>query len=1143
MTFDELLARVLVVLQRDNRVSYRALKLRFDLDDDAIEALKDELIYAKRVAADDANRVLVWIGDASADFSSPPVLDPAARVYTPQHLTEKILASRSALEGERKHVTVLFADIKDSTELIRDLDPESAQQLLDPALHIMMDAVHRYEGTVNHVLGDGIMALFGAPVTHEDHALRACYAALAMQEALRSHADEVQRSHGMALQVRVGLNSGDVIVRTISTDLHMDYSAVGPTTHLAARMEQLARPGSILCTAATLRLVREAVQVSSRGLMTVKGLAEPIELFELVGARAHRGRMQMAVARGLTRFVGRHREMAIMAQALAQARAGQGQIVAVVGEAGVGKSRLAYECIHAPHTQGWRVVESAAVSYGQTTPYFAMIDMLKRAVALEEREEAQTIRAKVTEYVCTLDANLKETIPPLLALLDVLPDDSPFHQLDPRQRRQQIQQALQRLLLRESRERPLLVVVEDVHWADSETQAWLDSLVESLPHAPLLLLVNYRPGYQHAWGSTSYYTQIWLDPLPPESADELLEALLGNDPSVTPLKHHLIARTESNPFFLEESVRNFVESHVLRGEHGAYRLLTAIQEDDVPATVQTILAARIDRLLPDAKHLLQTAAVIGPKVSLPLLRAVTDLSADAVPQHLASLQEGAFLYETQLFPEQVYAFKHALTQQVASQLLLTRTRRQIHTRIVEVLRTQFPEMITVHPELLAHHATEAGLYEQALAYWRLAGERASARSAYVEAIAHLTKGLEVSATLPETPERIRHDLALHLALGTPLRATKGMGAPEVGQTYARARELCLQTTDSQELFAALSGLHRFYGGRAAHRTAYELGEQLLYLAQKHSDPLCLLEAHQALAYTLFFLGEFGSSRLHAEQGITLYDTQPCRPQASLSGLDAGVLCRRYAALSAWFLGYPDYARQRICEAIALAQELSHPFSLAFARISAVGIHERRGEWSAAQAQAEAGMALAAEQGYGQLLASGTISRGWVLVAQGQYEEGFAQIHQGLHAWRTTGIEVGLSHFLALLADAYGRAERLDEALRVVDEALALVERNDERYCEAELYRLQGDLLLRTANGEAHAPMTPEACFRRAIEIARRQHATSLELRAVVSLSRLWQQQNRRDAAHQMLHAMYEGFTEGFDTADMREARALLQTSV
>jgi class 3 adenylate cyclase len=599
MTFEEILDHAIAMLQRRGRLTYGTLKRQFQLDDAALEDLKNELIKGQRLAVDEDGEVLVWTGDTgtappAALRLETPIQTPLA--YTPPYLAEKIRTSRSAMEGERKQVTVLFADLKGNTELIRDLDPEAGQTLLDTALQRMMDAVHRFEGTVNDVAGDGLMAMIGAPIAHEDHALRACYAALAMQAALRRYAEEVRRTHGLEVLLRVGLNSGGVLVRTISNDLYMNYSGVGLTTNLAARMEQLAPPGTIRLTAATLQLVEGAIRVNALGPIPVKGLAEPVEVFELLGATSVHRRLQAAVARGLTRFVGRDQELATLAQALAQAGQGQGQLVALRGEAGVGKSRLVYELRHGHTTRSWRVLESASVPYGRATPYFPVIDLLKRYTYVEDADDARTIRAKVTGQVLTLDETLQDTVPALLALLDALPDDSPFLQLDPPQRRQRTLAALKRVLLRESQVQPLLLVVENLHWLDTETQALLDSLVESLPTARLLLLVTYRPEYQHGWGSKTSYTQLRLDPLPPASAAAFLHALLGEDPSLAALKPLLIARTEANPFFLEESVRTLVETGVLVGALGAYRLARPLEGLQVPATVHAALAARIDRL-------------------------------------------------------------------------------------------------------------------------------------------------------------------------------------------------------------------------------------------------------------------------------------------------------------------------------------------------------------------------------------------------------------------------------------------------------------------------------------------------------------------------------------------------------------------
>src|SRR5213594_3733182 len=629
---------------------------------------------------------------AEPRFASP-------QSYTPKHLAERILTSKAALEGERKQITVLFADMKGSMELLADRDPEQARKILDPVLERMMEAVHRYEGTVNQVMGDGIMALFGAPVAHEDHAIRACYAALRMQEAVKRYAEDVRRSEGILPQIRVGLNSGEVVVRSIGSDLHMDYTAVGQTTHLAARMEQMAAAGSILMAADTLRLTEGYVQVKPVGPVRVKGLGEAVEVYEVTGAGPVRTRLQATATRGLTRFVGRTAELEQLQQSLEGAAQGYGQVVALVGEPGVGKSRLFHELTRSHRTQGWMVLESGAVSYGKATAYLPVIGLLKAYYQIEGRDDTRKIREKVTGKLLALDRSLEPFLPALLSLLDVAVEEPQWERLDPPRRRQRTLDGIKRLLLRESQVQPVVTVFEDLHWIDSETQALLDSLVESLPTARLLLLVNYRPEYQHGWGGKTYYTQVRLDPLPPQSAEALLQAVLGDAAGLRPLTQRLIAQTQGNPFFLEESVRTLVETQMLVGERGAYRLAQALPTMQVPATVQAVLAARIDRLPPEEKRLLQTAAVIGTEVPLPLLQAIAELPEAALHRGLAHLQAAEFLYETRLFPERAYTFKHALTQQVAYQSLLTSTRQRYHQQLAQALEAR-PEMVETQPELL-----------------------------------------------------------------------------------------------------------------------------------------------------------------------------------------------------------------------------------------------------------------------------------------------------------------------------------------------------------------------------------------------------------------------------------------------------------
>jgi class 3 adenylate cyclase/tetratricopeptide (TPR) repeat protein len=669
-------------------------------------------------------RFCLQCGQAVATFTVG-ARSSGPETYTPKHLAEKILTSRGALEGERKQVTVLFADLKGSMELLADRDPEEARKIIDPVLELMMEAVHRYEGTVNQVMGDGIMALFGAPLAHEDHATRACYAALRMQNGVARYAEDVRTRHGVDVQIRVGLNSGEVVVRSIGSDLHMDYTAVGQTTHLAARMEQLARPGTTLVTESTLRAAEGFVQAKSLGLTPIKGLAEAVHVYEVVGAGSARTRLQASMARGLTRFVGRDAEVDLLRQAIEQAGAGRGQIVAVVGEPGVGKSRLFYEFIHSHRAHGWLVLESSSVSYGKATPYLPMIDLLKSYFKISDQDDTRAVRAKVTGNVLTLDEALKDSIAPILWVLDALPKDHDYLALTAAERRERTLEAVKRVLLRESRTQPLLLVFEDLHWIDAETQALLDALVESLPTAPILLAVNYRPEYQQPWGNKTYYRQLRIDALPPETAHALLETLLGDNPAVHPLRRLLIERTEGNPLFLEESVRALVEMEVLVGERGAYRLGKDPVAIQIPPTVQAILAARIDRLPADDKRLLQVASVIGKDLPWTLLLETAEQSEDHLRAGLARLQAAEFVYEAKLFPDLEYTFKHALTHEVAYGTLLHDRRRAIHAQIVGVIERVHADRLGEHVDRLAHHAFRGEMWEKALHYLREMGSSES----------------------------------------------------------------------------------------------------------------------------------------------------------------------------------------------------------------------------------------------------------------------------------------------------------------------------------------------------------------------------------------------------------------------------------
>ena len=1005
MDFVAVVDQAIALLRQRGRVTYRMLKRQFQLDDEALEDLKVELLKGQRLAADEDGEVLVWTGNAGTGAPAPsaPVESPgqAPLTYTPPYLAEKILTSRSALEGERKQVTVLFADLKGSMELLADRDPEEARRLLDPVLERMMEAVHRYEGTVNQVMGDGIMALFGAPLAHEDHAVRACYAALAMQTAVKHYATEVQRSHGVPVQIRVGLNAGEVVVRAIGSDLHMDYTAVGQTTHLAARMEQMALPGSILLTQAVLSLAEGYVQVMPLGPMPVKGVAAPVEVCELVGASGLRRRLQATAARGLTRFVGRETELAALVQALARAGAGHGQVVAVVGEAGVGKSRLAYEFLSSHHTQGWRVLESASVSYGKATPYYPVTDLLKRYCHLEERDDARTVRARVTGQVLTLDEALQDTLPALLSLLEVLPEESPFRSLDAPQRRQRTLLALKRVLLGESQAQPLLLVVEDLHWMDDETQALLASLVESLPTARLLLLVTYRPEYQHGWGSKTYYTQLRLDPLPAVSADALLHALLGDDVSLTPLTPLLIARTEGNPFFLEESVRTLVETGVLVGAPGAYQLGTPLDTLPVPATVQAVLAARIDRLPTEAKHLLQTAAVIGTEVPGPLLQVIAEQPEDVLSCELALLQAAELLYETRLFPERAYTFKHALTHEVAYSGLLQERRRGLHVRIVATLEALAGDRVTEQVERLAHHALRGEVWDKALLYFRQAGEKAEARSAYREAVACHEAALDALQRLPES----RQTRALAIDLRFKLRhALTPLGEFARGFAYLREAATLAEALDDPQRLGWVAALMAFYFalmGDPDH--AMTSSQRALAIAAAHEMAALQDEATTHLGHAYYTLGEYRHALEILRPRVVRLDGDGLRARSRAGSLDP-VFARTVFVLCLTEVGAFHEGRARGDEGIQRAEAVQHAFSCLLAY------------WGG----------------------------GLVALGQGDLHHATPLLERGLGLCQAATLPALLPIFVSALSYAYALAGRSLEAREVLDQARATMASGQER---------------------------------------------------------------------------------------------------
>jgi predicted ATPase/class 3 adenylate cyclase len=1140
MEFYAILTQVITLLQRERRVSYRALKRQFNLDDDYLEDLKAELIYAKRLAVDEEGRVLVWVGETAAAPESVrppsrPVQEPVLLDGGPTAVASAPVESQPP-EAERRQLTVLFCDLVDSTGLARQLDPEEWREVVRAYQDTCAKVIARYEGHIAQYLGDGLLVYFGYPLAHEDDAQRAVRAGLGMVEAMGQLNMRLEHERRVHLAVRLGIHTGLVVVGEVGGGTRQEQLALGETPNLAARLQGLATPNTLVISAATLPLLGGFFACQSLGTPPLKGFAQPLEIYQVLHESMARSRLEAAGSTGLTPLVGREQEVALLLECWAQVKDGVGQVVLLSGEAGIGKSRLVQVLKEhvATEPRAW-LTPCQCSPYYQNTALYPMIELLERVVLRFEREESSQQKLnKLEGFLVQYGLPLAEAVPLFAALLSIPlgSDYAPLH-VSPEQQKQKTLHALLTIMLRIAAQQPVLFVIEDLHWVDPSTLELLSLLVDQGPTARILALFTFRPDFSPPWAGRAHLTQMTLPRLPQRQAVAMTGQVAHNKALPPEVVEQVVAKTDGVPLFVEELTKMVLESGLLQERAERYELTGPLPPLAIPTTLHDSLMARLDRLA-TVKALAQLGATLGREFSYELLQAVSLWDEETLRRGLQQLVEAEILYQRGLPPQATYLFKHALIQDAAYQSLLRSTRQRHHQHIAQVLEARFSSLYETQPELVAHHYTEAGLSAQAIPYWLRAGQRAIQRSANLEAINHLTKGLEVLKTLPYTPERTRGELELQTALGPALIAIKGYGAPEVEEAYIRARELCQQVGETPQLFPVLRGLWNCYLVRAELQTAREIGKELLSLAQRMEDSALLVEVYRALGTTLLFLGELASARAHLERGMALYDPQQHRSLAFRYGADPGVICRLYAAWTLWLLGYPDQALQRIHEALTLTHELAHAFSLAFALNHAAVVRMLRREGRATQEQAEASITFSTEQRIAQWLAQGVTLRGWALTVQGQGEEGIVQIRQGLAAWRATGAELTRPYWLALLADAYGKGRRAEEGLQVLAEALAAVNNRGECWCEAELYRLKGELLLGRAPEHA-----TEACFHQALDVARRQQAKSWELRAAMSLSRLWQQQGKRDEARELLAPVYGWFTEGFETADLQEAKALL----
>ena len=1040
-------------------------------------------------------------------------------------------------EAERRQLTVLFCDLVGSTTLSGQLDPEDLREVVRAYQAACAEVIQRFDGYIAQYLGDGLLVYFGYPRAHEDDAQRAVRAGLGIVEAIGTLNTQLAQEKGVRLAVRLGIHTGLVVVGEMGGGSRREQLALGETPNVAARIQGLAAPDTVLVSTATYRLIAGFFERQDLGTPTLKGVTEPVPVYQILGESAAQSRLDVAGVTGLTPLVGRETEVTLLRERWAQSTEGLGQVALLSGEAGIGKSRLVHVLTERVVDKGAPRLTLRCSPYHTNSAFYPVIDHLQRLTQGHRDASPEAKLALLEQALQTAGLPLGEAVPLLAALLSLpVPDQYPPLTLSPQRQKQQTQEVLVAWLLAETAQQPVLAVWEDLHWADPSTLELLGLLLDQVPTTRLLMVLTCRPEFQPPWAPRSYVTPLALSRLTRHQVEEMVLRVTGGKALPAEVVRQIVAKTDGIPLFVEELVKTILDAGLVREEAERYVLRAPLPPLAIPATLQDALTARLDRLAP-VKEVAQLGAVLGREFAYALLRAVAPMDEPTLQQGLAQLVAAELLYQHGILPQATYLFKHALVQDAAYQALLRSTRQQYHARIAHVLEAQFPATATTQPELLAHHYTEAGLTAQAIPYWQQAGQRALERSANLEAVSHCTTGIELLKTLPETPARTQQSLTLYIALGTALLMTKGQAAPEVEQAYTQARALCQQVGDTPELVPVLLGLWRYYLARSQFHTARELGETLLRLAQQAHGASLSVIAHYALGATWLFLGALPAARQHLEEGIARYTSDQRRAPLFRMGHDPGVACRVHAAQTLWVLGYPDQALARIREALALAHELSHPYSLAFARCRAAFVFQLFRDVPAVHEQAEAAVTLSTEQGFPQWVAWGASLRGWAWAMQGQGAEGIAEVRQGIATCRATGDALYVPSLCTVLADVADHLGHTEDGLQALTEAHTLVEQHEERWWEAEVCRLRGVLLLRqtgTSQGEA------ETWLQQALDVARRQEAKALELRAAMSLSRLWQQQGKRDAARELLAPIYSWFTEGFDTADLQEAKALLE---
>jgi predicted ATPase/class 3 adenylate cyclase len=1032
--------------------------------------------------------------------------------------------------AERRQLTVMFCDLVGSTALASRLDPEDLREVIGTYQRDVARVVGRFDGFVAKYMGDGVLAYFGYPQAHEDDCERAVRAGLEIVATSRL----VPAAPGGTLRVRVGIATGLVVVGDlVRAGESYERGVVGETPNLAARLQALAEPGSVIIDANTHKSTGGIFNYKELGELELKGFVAPVAVWRVQGEGMVDSRFEALHSTAtLTPLVGREDEIERLLQRWKQAKEGKGQVVLLTGEPGIGKSRLIVafreRLPDEPHVR----LRYFCSPHHQDSALYPTIVQLERAAGFE-RDDTPEIKLHKLEGLLTPTSSLTTEVTLLAELLHIPAGDlyAP-RELNPQRRKEETFEVLLRQLVALARHQPVLMIYEDVHWSDPSSRELLDRVVGCMTGLPVLLLITFRPEFQPPWVGQPHVTTLALSRLAWHQGAMLVYRVAGDKTLPSDTVKEIVNRTDGVPLFVEELTKAVLESH---GDSDSAEG-ASISARSLPATLHASLLARLDRLGPGAKQVAQTGAAIGREFSYELLAAVAGRTGRELREELARLAASELVFQSGTPPDSVYTFKHALVQDAAYSTLLRSDRQQLHARIAEAVEQRFPERVAREPEVLAHHFTEARQIERAIDYWLKAGERATQRSANLEAIRHLTRGLEALRTLPESSERDRLELAYQIAVGTPLIAVHGYSAPQTGAAYGRARVLCERLGEVEPLVATLSGEFVYYFVRGDYTMMRRLSDEARQVSERLPNPAIRLASHRLAGITAMHFGVFRTAQSEFETILHLYDTRLHRSQPVHYVHDPKVSALTYLAPVLWILGFPKQARRSSTAAFRCAAELDQANLTAHVHnFAGAGLDELLGDVGGVRAHAEAIVEMADRHSLGYWRVNGLILRGWAMVQQGATEAGIALMCQNTADRAALGVSWYQVRYLCMLAAAYAQVGQAEPGLRVVAEAKDLVASNDEHMWEGELARIEGEL--RRVQG-ASAPEI-EACFVRAMAITRAQDAKSLELRAALSLAHLWCDEGRRGDARALLAPIFGWFTEGFETADLRAARALL----